>query len=40
MLSHYVNLGTTTFILDVPQCEEDLAHTAVVFAKTHEMVTP
>jgi hypothetical protein len=40
MLSHYIALGTTTFILDVPQCEEDLAHTAVVFAKTQEMVTP
>jgi alkanesulfonate monooxygenase len=40
MLSHYIALGTTTFILDVPQCEEDLTHTAVVLAKTHEMVTP
>lgn len=39
MLSHYVGLGTTTFILDVPLSEEDLAHTAVVFAKTHEMAT-
>jgi alkanesulfonate monooxygenase len=40
MLSHYIALGTTTVILDVPQCEEDLTHTAVVLAKTHEMVTP
>ena len=34
-----MDLGTTTFILDVPQCEEDLAHTAVVFAQAQEMVT-
>ena len=33
MLGHYIDLGTTTFILDVPRCEEELAHTAVVFAK-------
>ena len=39
MLRHYMDLGTTTFILDVPHCEEDLAHTAVVFAKAREMVT-
>jgi alkanesulfonate monooxygenase len=39
MLSHYMDLGTTTFILDVPPCEEELAHTAVVFAKAQEMVT-
>jgi alkanesulfonate monooxygenase len=39
VLSHYINLGTTTFILDVPPCEEELAHTAVVFAKAQEMVT-
>ena len=39
MLRHYMDLGATTFILDVPHCEEDLAHTAVVFAKAREMVT-
>jgi alkanesulfonate monooxygenase len=39
VLSHYMDLGTTTFILDVPPCEEELAHTAVVFAKAQEMVT-
>lgn len=39
MLSHYIDLGTTTVILDVPHCEEELAHAAVVFAKTLEMVT-
>ena len=39
MLSHYIDLGTKTVILDVPHCEEELAHTAVVFAKTQEMVT-
>ncbi|MBO0877198.1 MAG: LLM class flavin-dependent oxidoreductase, partial [Pseudonocardia sp.] len=38
MLSHYIDLGTTTVILDVPQREEDLAHTAVVVAKAQAMV--
>lgn len=38
MLSHYIDLGTSTVILDVPQCEEDLAHTAVVVAKAQAMV--
>jgi alkanesulfonate monooxygenase len=39
ILSHYMELGTTTVILDVPPCEEELAHAAVVFAKAQEMVT-
>ncbi|MGD9530801.1 LLM class flavin-dependent oxidoreductase [Pseudonocardia sp.] len=39
MLSHYMDLGTSTFILDVPPSEEELAHCAVVFAKAQEMVT-
>jgi alkanesulfonate monooxygenase len=39
MLSHYIDLGATTFILDVPHCEEDLTHTAAVFAKAQETVT-
>ena len=34
-----MDLGTTTFILDVPRCEEELTHSAVVFAKAQEMVT-
>jgi alkanesulfonate monooxygenase len=39
MLGHYIGLGTRTLILDVPPCEEELAHTAVVFKKAQEMVT-
>ncbi len=39
VLGHYLALGTTTLILDVPPCEEELAHTAVVLERAQEMVT-
>ncbi len=38
-LAHYMEIGTTTFILDIPASEEDLAHIGVVFARAQEMVT-
>jgi alkanesulfonate monooxygenase len=38
MLSHYLDLGTSTVVLDVPHHEDDLAHTAVVFSRAREMV--
>lgn len=38
MLAHYMDLGPSTFILDIPPSEDDLRHVGVVFDKARELV--
>jgi alkanesulfonate monooxygenase len=38
MLAHYVELGSRTFILDIPPSEEELAHVGTAFDKARELV--
>lgn len=37
-VAHYMRLGATTFILDVPPSPEELAHSQLVLAQAQEMV--
>ncbi|MGH3570035.1 MAG: LLM class flavin-dependent oxidoreductase [Pseudonocardia sp.] len=38
MLAHYLDIGSNTFILDIPAAEEELVHIGAVFAKAQELV--
>jgi hypothetical protein len=38
-VSRYVAAGCRTFILDVPESEEELAHTAIVFQRARQRST-
>jgi alkanesulfonate monooxygenase len=39
-LAHYIELGSTTFILDIPPSEEELRHIGVVFAEALAATKP
>lgn len=38
MLAHYIDIGSSTFILDIPPSEEELAHIGTVFAQAQKLV--